>query len=161
MRCAGFCAYVEDSSNRTFMMQSPSITKQFLAAAVLMLFVAACSVSTAHISSLKTGKDKAISTEASSFAPTDTIYAQAHAANLPEKVTMQWQVVAEKVTGQPPNTPIAQLNVNNDLPSDGDSTYTLAPPTAGWPTGTYKITVTMMDNGQQRDQKSTEVTVGS
>ena len=142
------------------MIQSHSKAKHFLAAAVLMLFVAACNASTAHISSLKTGKDKAISAEASSFGTKDTVYAQAHAANLPNKVTMQWAVVAEKVTGQQPNTPIAALNLNNDLASDGDSTYTLAPPTAGWPTGTYKITVTMMDNGVQRDQKTTEVTIG-
>src|SRR5665213_867587 len=131
------------------MIQSHSKAKHFLAAAVLMLFVAACNASTAHISSLTTGKDKALSAEASSFGTTDTIYAQAHAANLSNKVTMQWSVVAEKVAGQQPNTPIAALNLNNDLASDGDSTYTLAPPTSGWPPGTYKITVTMMDNGVQ------------
>jgi len=143
------------------MIQPHFTMGRFLAAAVLTLFVVACSASTAHISSLKTGKDKPVSTEASTFGTTDTIYAVASAANLPNKVTMEWTIVAEKVTGQKPNTALPSLNVSNDLPSDGDSTYTLAPPTAGWPTGTYKITATMMDNGQQRDQKTTEITVGS
>jgi hypothetical protein len=143
------------------MIRPHPTTKRIVAAAVLTLFVAACSASTAHISSLKTGKDKAVSTEASSFGTTDTIYAVAQAANLPNKVTIQWTTVAEKVTGQKPNAAIPGLNVSNDLPADGDSTYTLAPPPAGWPTGTYKITATMMDQGQQRDQKTTEVTVGN
>ena len=133
---------------------------RFATAALLAVAVAACSASTAHISSIKTASDKAMTTETDKFGAKDTIYAQAHAANLPNKVTMQWQLIAKNVQGQQPNTAIAQLNMSNDLPSDGDSDYTLSPPTAGWPAGTYTITVTMMDNGTQRDQKSTDITIG-
>jgi len=126
-----------------------------------MAAVSACSASTAHLSSLTTAKDKAITTPASSFAPTDTIYAQAVASNLPDPVTLQFHVIAEKVTGQAANTPIPSLDEAVNLSSDGNGTLTLTAPTAGWPTGTYKIECDMMDNGQQKDQKTTEFTVGS
>ena len=121
----------------------------------------ACNVSTAHISSLRTGSDKAMSTETTKFFPKSKIYAQAHAANLPNKVTIRWRLIAKNIRGYRPNTPLRQANVSTDLPSDGDSDYTLSPPTMGFPTGTYTIIATMMDNGTQRDQKSIDVTVSS
>ena len=93
------------------------------------------------------------------FAPTDTIYAQADAANLAGPVTLQWHITAVNVTGQPANSPIPALDKSYDLPSDGSSTYSLSPPTAGWPAGTYRIEVDMMDNGQQRDKKTADITV--
>jgi hypothetical protein len=128
---------------------------------IALATMTACSVSTAHISSLKIAKDNAFTTAATTFAPTDTIYAQAAASNLPNAVTLQWHLIAEKVTGQAANTKISALDKSENLPSDGTSTYTLSAPTAGWPTGTYKIEVDMMDNGTQRDQKTAEITVGS
>lgn len=121
----------------------------------------ACSASTAHISSLKIAKDDSFTTETTSFAPTDTIYAQATASNLPNAITLEWHITADNVTGQSPNTQITALDKSFTLPSDGTSTYTLSAPTAGWPAGTYTIEVDMMDNGQQRDKKTADITVGS
>jgi len=129
----------------------------FVAGALLALV--ACSASTAHIGSLQAGTDHDVTTPTTTFGEHDTIYAKADADNLPNKVTMQWQLIAENVKGVKPNMALPQMNVNQDMASDG--TYTLSPPAAGWPDGTYKVIVTMMDQGTQRDQKSLEFTVGS
>ncbi len=132
-----------------------------VAAPILALTIAACSVSvsTAHIGSLKIGSEKGFTTETTTFGPQDTVYAQAEAANVPSAVSVKWQVVAENVTGQQPNTPIPALDQSFDVTSDSTVSVTLTPPTAGWPTGTYRITVTMMDGTTQRDQKSEAFTV--
>ncbi|HEY9086280.1 MAG TPA: hypothetical protein VIN40_10170 [Candidatus Tyrphobacter sp.] len=121
--------------------------------------IPACSFTTAHLTSLTVAKDSALTTPTTTFAPTDTIYAQSGVANIPGKVTMQWHLIAEHVTGQPANTPIPQVDKSFDLSSDGTSTYDLSPPTAGWPAGTYRIEVDMMVDGQQKDQKTAEFTV--
>lgn len=132
-----------------------------LALAVILAapLLAACSASTAHIGSLQVAKDKDLSSPSSSFGAHDTIYAEASADNVPSKITLNWQLVAENVKGQKPNTEIPQLDKSYDLASDGKATYDLTPPDAGWPPGTYKIIVTMDDNGTQRDQKTAEFTV--
>ncbi len=132
-----------------------------LAGAALGLLLAACSASTAHISSFGTFSDKDHSTAATTFGAHDTVYASAQAANLPNKVTLQFATMAENVKGMAPNKAIPALDKSFDLASDGSATYDLTPPTAGWPDGTYKITVTMMDGGTARDTKSVEFTVGT
>ena len=127
--------------------------------ALFGLALAACSASTAHIGSLQTGKDQDVSTAVSTFDPHDTVYAKGDAANVPSAVTLKWQLVAENVKGQPPNAAQPNDDVSKDFSSDGTSTYTLTPPPNGWPPGTYKIVLTMIDDGKQRDQKTTEFTV--
>ena len=132
-----------------------------IAAVAFAFALAACNASTAHIGGIQLGKDKAVSSPTTSFGEHDAVYAKADASNLPNKVTMQWQLVAVNVKGEKPNTAIPSLNESVDLDSDGTSNYNLTPPPSGWPDGTYKITVTMMDNGTQRDQKSIEFTAGT
>ena len=39
--------------------------------------------------------------------------------------------------------------------------YSLTPTDNGWPEGTYKVVLTMMDDGTQRDQKSQEITISA
>jgi hypothetical protein len=133
-----------------------------LVGALVALALVACSASTAHIGSLKVGKDKDVATETATFGAHDTIYAVASADNLPNAVTMKWQLVAVNVKGQQPNAAIPSLDMSKDLTTqDNSATYTLTPPPAGWPAGDYKIVVTMMDNGTQRDQKSATFSVGA
>ena len=127
----------------------------------LMLAVAACNASTAHLDPIQAGKDKDITTATTAFGANDTIYLKSHAGNLPNKVTLTWHVVAENVKGVQPNFAIPSLDRSTDMDADGDATYNLTPPSSGWPPGTYKITLTMMDEGTQRDQKSLEFTTGS
>lgn len=127
----------------------------FLAACALY----GCNFTTAHLTNLTVAKDKAMTTPTASFASNDTVYARVAVANTPSKVTVQWHLIAEKVTGQKPNFAIPALDLSYDLPSDGTSDYTLTPPTAGWPTGTYKIVADMISNGATKDEKSVEFTV--
>jgi hypothetical protein len=121
-----------------------------------MALAGACSfsASTANISGLKLGKDKAAATETSKFAPTDTVYAVATIGNAPSKVKVKGRLVIEDAPGEKgPEDTI-------ELPGSGTATFTFTPPAAGFPPGKYKIEVTMMnENGEQKDQKSVSFTV--
>ena len=131
-----------------------------LALGLLIAFGLACnfSASTANISGLKLGKDKAVTAETSSFASGDTIYAVATISNVPDKVKVKGRMVVEDVAGQPTG-PIAGLEDTVELPSDGTATFNFTP-TTGWPKGKYKVEVVMMNEaGEQKDQKSADFTV--
>jgi hypothetical protein len=128
---------------------------------VALAAMTACSVSTAHLTDLSLSKDKDMSNPTTTFAPTDTVYAQSGVANTPSKVTLQWHFIAENVKGIPPNSLQKSNELSTDLPSDGTSSYSLTPPPSGWPAGTYKIVVDLMIDGTQKEEKSTEFTVGS
>jgi hypothetical protein len=138
--------------------QRPNFHRALICLASLAMMTA-CSVSTSHLTDIKLSNDKDLSTPTTTFAKTDTVYAQAGAANLASPVTLQWHLIAEKVAGQAPNSVIPGLDKSFDLPSDGTSTYNLSPPTAGFPAGTYKLEVDMMVDGAQKDQKTAEFTV--
>jgi hypothetical protein len=123
---------------------------------LLIALAAACSfsASTANISGLKLGKDKAATTETSTFAPNDTVYAVATIGNSPGKVKVKGRLVIEADPGEkgPEDTV--------ELPGSGTATFTFTPPASGFPPGKYKIEVTMMnENGEQKDQKTASFTV--
>jgi hypothetical protein len=128
---------------------------------LLLIAALACnfSASTANISGLKLGKDKSVSQEASSFAPSDTIYALATISNAPGKVKVKGRLVVDEVPGQQ-SGPVPGIEETLDLASSGTATYTFSPPPNGWPKGKYKIEVIMMnEEGQQKDQKTASFTV--
>jgi hypothetical protein len=126
---------------------------------MLLAILVACSYSTANISSLKIGKDKAVSSESSSFAPNDTIYAVGTVANAPGKVKVKGLLAFEDVAGEQAG-PIPGLEKTLELPGDGTATYTFTPPPTGWPQGKYKIEVTLTDDsGAQKDQKTSTFSV--
>jgi hypothetical protein len=129
--------------------------------AMLMLaVVSACSFTTANISSLKLSKDKEGTIAATDFAPNDSIYAKATVSNVPSKVTLKFRVFTEDVEGQPKNAPVPNFDKSFDVPSDGYVDYYLTPPTAGWPSGKYRIEVAMLvESGEQKDQKTVSYTV--
>jgi len=135
------------------------LTMPRLVAIGLALATTACSASTAHIGSMKVGKDSALKTSATTFGPHDKIYAAGDADNVPDKVKLEWHLVAENVRGVPKNQTISQLDKSFDFDSDATATYDLSPPAAGWPVGKYKIVLTMMEDGKQQDQKTAEFTV--
>jgi len=125
----------------------------------LVAAAVACSFSTANLSSLKVGKDKAVSSETSTFAPNDTVYALGTVSNAPGKVKVKGLLAFDDVPGQTAG-PIPGLEKTLDLEGSGTATYTFTPPPDGWPKGKYKIEVTLMDDsGQQKDQKSTTFSV--
>ena len=123
-----------------------------------LLLASACNVSTAHINSVKLGKDKAVTTETSTFAPTDTIYAVADIGNA-GKTKEKGQLAVVEVAGQQPG-PIPGLEVSVDTDSGQNANFNFSPPTAGWPAGKYKFDVTMIDeNGTAKGTQSKEFTV--
>ncbi|HYX28289.1 MAG TPA: hypothetical protein VE863_06960 [Pyrinomonadaceae bacterium] len=127
--------------------------------AILVVVAVACSFSTANISSVKIGKDKTVSTEASTFGPNDTVYAVGTVANAPGAVKVKGLLAVEDVAGQKPG-PISGLEKTLDLPGSGTATYTFTPPPDGWPAGKYRIEITLMDDsGAQKDQKTVTFTV--
>jgi hypothetical protein len=141
------------------MISRKTLIGQIVAGAALAFAVAACSASTSHIASVSVGTDKDVTTPATTFGPKDDIFAKADAANVAGKVTVLVQLEAVQVAGQQPNTIIKQFDKSFDMDSDGTVDYHLSPPTAGWPAGSYKILVTMTEDGTQRDQKSADFTV--
>ncbi len=130
-----------------------------LALGLLFALVVACNMSTANISSLKLGKDKTASQEASTFGADETIYAVAVVSNAPGKVKVKGALAFEDVEGQKPG-PIPGLEKTLDLESSGTATFTFTPPPSGWPKGKFKVEVTLMDeSGAQKDQKSATFSV--
>ncbi|MCA1619429.1 MAG: hypothetical protein LC795_09000 [Acidobacteria bacterium] len=128
----------------------------------LLIFVGlACnfSASTANISGLKLGKDEAVSSETSSFAASDTVYAVATVSNAPGAVKVKGRLVVSAVEGEE-SGPVPGLEKTVDLPGSGTATYTFSPPPSGWPKGKYKVEVIMLnENGEQKDQKSADFSV--
>ena len=139
-------------------MRKPKMNLLISGGAMLAILIA-CSFSTANLSSVKIGKDKAVSSETSSFAPNDTVYVVGKVANAPGAVKVKGLLAFEDVEGEKAG-PIPGLEKTLDLPGDGTATYTFTPPTAGWPKGKYKVEVTLMDDsGAQKDQKTATFTV--
>lgn len=128
----------------------------------LMLAVSsAChfSFTTAHISELRLGKDKAASQEASSFAANDKIYAVAEIANAPSAVKVKGRLLVDAVEGAK-SGPIPGLETTVDMSGSGSASFYFTPPPAGWPKGKYKVEVFMLDSdGEQKDQKTADLSV--
>lgn len=137
-------------------------TLKFAFAITLLAAIAmACnfSATTANISSIKLGKDKAVSSETSTFAPSDAVYGVAAISNSPGKVKVKGVVMFDDVAGQSAG-PVPGADATVDLPSSGTATFTFTPPSSGWPSGKYKLEVTMTDDsGKQVDQKTASFSV--
>ena len=130
-----------------------------LASGLLAIAVLACSASTANLSSLKLSTDQSGSPEASTFSPTDTIYAVGTVSNAPGKVKVKGRLVADGAEGLQPG-PIPGLEKTLDLPGSGTATYTFTPPPQGWPKGKYKVEVILTDDdGKERDTKTASFSV--
>ena len=128
---------------------------------LLLASAAACSfsVSTANISSLKLGTDKAVTRETTTFSATDTIYGVAEVSNAPSKVKVKGTFIIDNAEGEK-SGPFPGLETTVELPGSGTATFTFTPPSTGWSKGKYRLDVVMLnENGEQKDQKSAEFSV--
>lgn len=128
---------------------------------LLVAAALACSfsASTANISSVKVGKDKGVSTQATTFGPSDTIYGVAEISNSPGKVTAKGRLNFDDVEGHPAG-PVPGAEASVELPGSAAANFTFSPPATGWPKGKYKLDVTMLnENGEQKDEKTATFTV--
>ncbi|HYX41675.1 MAG TPA: hypothetical protein VE821_08260, partial [Pyrinomonadaceae bacterium] len=115
--------------------------------------------STANIGSLKLGKNKDANPPTNEFAPADTVYAVADIANVPSKVKVKGRVLIDSVAGEQSGQAVPGTEKQLDFDSSGTATFNYSA-SNGWPAGTYKIEVTMLDeNGAQKDQKTANFTV--
>jgi hypothetical protein len=128
---------------------------------LLLIAGLACnfSASTANISGLKLGKEQNVTTETSTFAAGDTVYAVATVSNAPGAVKVKGRLAIDAVEGEE-SGPIPGLEKTLDLAGDGTATYTFSPPPTGWPKGKYKVEVFMLnEGGEQKDQKTANFSV--
>jgi len=136
-----------------------NILNLVLALGGLLAVALACNLTTANISSVKIGKDKAVNTESTSFDPSDTVYVVATISNAPGKVKVKGRLVVEEAEGQQTG-PVPGLERTLDLDGSGTATYTFTPPPNGWPKGTYKVEITLMtESGEQKGEKSVTFSV--
>jgi hypothetical protein len=129
---------------------------------LLLMSVLACkfSFTTANISNLKLGKDRDASTSTSSFAARDTIYVVADVSNAPGKMKLKARLLTDSVEGFSSGTLIPGAETTIDLPGSATGTFTFTPPAAGWPNGSYKVEVNMLnEDGEQKDQKTATFSV--
>jgi len=130
-----------------------------IVAAVLFTAAFACNMSTANLSSLKTGKDPDAKNASTKFAAGDTIYAVAEVSNNPGKVKVKMYIQVENMKDVKPGTVIENSVVNLDI--DGDAVakyhYETVSDTAG---GTFQIIAEMYnENGEKKDSKAETITV--
>jgi len=132
-----------------------------LSLGLLLVGGAACkfSMSTANISAFKLSKDKTASQETSSFMTGDTVYGVATISNAPGKVKVKGRLAFDQVEGQHTG-PIPGLETTLDLAGSGTATFTFSPPASGWPHGSYKLDVMLLnEDGEQKEQKTSSFTV--
>jgi hypothetical protein len=138
---------------------NPHRSRRFVAAAVLLTALGACSAGPPSISDLKVGKDKEVTQPATTFDAKETLYAVAKIDNPPENGKVVGRLAVVDVAGQPAG-PIAGLELTLNLtPGMNTTMFDFSAPTAGWPDGKYKIDVTLLDGtGAEKGQKSVELT---
>lgn len=129
---------------------------------LMLVTVLACkfSFTTANIGSLKLSKDKNAGTTTSSFGPRDTVYALAEISNAPSKMKLKGRLLVDNVEGYQSGTPVPGAETTLDLPGSATGTFTFTPNSGGWPNGTYKVEVSLInEDGEQKDQKTETFTV--
>ncbi len=120
---------------------------------MLLAFAAACSFSTASMSSFKTSKDKDGKTEATTFKAGETVYANAVITGSMSKTTTKIFMT------DPSGKQVTGSEVKIDLPGSGTAAYNLPLP-MGAPGGKYTITAEFMDDkGEKKDTKSVAITI--
>ena len=119
----------------------------------LFAFAAACSFSTASMSSFKTSKDKDGKTESTTFKAGETLYANATITGSMSKTTTKVSMT------DPSGKPVTGSEVKIDLPGSGVAAYSLPLP-MGAPGGKYTVTADFLDDkGEKKDSKSVSITI--
>ncbi|MFT3745652.1 MAG: hypothetical protein QM785_15360 [Pyrinomonadaceae bacterium] len=119
----------------------------------LFVFAAACSFSTANMSSFETSKDKEGKTKSTNFKAGETIYANAVISNAPGKTTTKIYINDDKGKLLPGS------DVKVELASSGTAAYNLPLP-ASFAGGKFTIVADMLDDkGEKKDSKSVAITI--
>jgi hypothetical protein len=125
-----------------------------LALGLLVAVLLACNMTTANIRSLKISKDEAAKTEASNFQPGDKVYAVADIANNSGKVEAKFRVLYDNVEGQTAGQLVQGAEKTLEVDGSRPAIFWITLPPQGFDNGRYKVEVTMVSNGVEKDKKS-------
>jgi|ERR1051326_4918498 hypothetical protein len=135
-------------------MMSKNRWDVILAFGLLVAVVLACGATTANISSLKVSTDEQGKNEAKSFKPGDKVYAVAQISNNGGTVQTKFRILYDDVEGQSAGTPVPGAEKTLDVEGDRPAIFWITLPTGGFKNGRYKVDVSMLYSGDQKDQKS-------
>lgn len=125
-----------------------------LAFSFLLSVMLACNFTTANISSLKISTDEEGKNAATTFKPGDKIYAVANIANNGGTVQAKFRVLYDNVAGQTSGNVVQGAEKTLDVEGSRPAVFWITLPTQGFENGRYKVEVTMLKDGQQKDQKT-------
>jgi len=125
-----------------------------LALGVFIAVLLACNFTTANIKSLKISKDESGKTEAKSFNPGDKVYAIAEVGNNGGKVDVKFRVQYDDVEGQTAGEVVQGAEKTLEIDGNRPAIFWVTLPPQGLGNGRYKIEVTMIKSGEEKDKKS-------
>ena len=125
-----------------------------LALGLLLGVVLACGATTANISSLKVSTDEQGKNEAKGFKPGDKVYAVAQIANNSGAVQAKFRILYDDVEGQTAGTLVQGAEKTLDVEGNRPAIFWITLPPSGFQNGRYKVDVSMLYSGDQKDQKS-------
>jgi hypothetical protein len=127
-----------------------------LAIGLLVALSLACKggFTTANIGSLKISTDDQGKNEAKTFKPGDKVYAVAQIANNGGTVQAKYRVLVDDVEGKEPGTPVPGAEKTLDIQGDRPAIFWITLPASGFQNGRYKVEVSMIAYGDQKDQKT-------
>lgn len=126
------------------------------AVALMLLGVVliACNFTTANIRSLKISDDESGKNEVKSFKPGSKIYAIAEIANNGGKVDAKFRVLYDSVEGQTAGTLVEGAEKTLEVDGSHPAVFWITLPPRGFENGRYKVEVTMLNAGQEKDKKT-------
>ena len=119
---------------------------------LLLAVVLDCGATTANISSMKLTSDKAGKNETKTFKPGDDVYTVGQISNNGGKVEVKWRILYDE--GDKAGQPVPGAEKTLEAEGDQPFVFWITLPPAGLPNGRYKSEVSMMYNGEQKDQKN-------
>jgi hypothetical protein len=125
-----------------------------LALGVLIAVLLACNFTTANLRSFKISKDEAGKSEASTFRPGEKVYAIAEVANNGGKVETKFRVVYDQVDGQKSGELVQGAEKTLEIEGNRPAIFWVTLPPQGFDNGRYKVEVTMLKDGEEKDKKS-------
>lgn len=114
----------------------------------------ACNFTTANISSVKIASDEEGKNETRNFRPGDKVNAIAVISNNGGKVQVKFRVLFDEVEGQESGSPVQGAEKTLDIDGSRPAHFWVTLPNSGFHNGRFKVEITMLKDGEQKDQKT-------
>ena len=132
-----------------------------LAIVFVLALVMACSfsASTANLSDITLSPNQDGSSPTNTFRPDATVYAISGVNNSMGRVRVRGRLYFDNVEGQESNTMVPGAETTVDVDGSRSVTFNFSV-SSGFPPGTYRIEIAMMNEaGEQKDQKTATFTI--